>query len=57
MPDLVEARRVFLKSGWAYVPGREQSSIIFQEFEVQLEKALEVLYAFSCAGAIQTHIS
>ncbi|EKM82746.1 hypothetical protein AGABI1DRAFT_53177 [Agaricus bisporus var. burnettii JB137-S8] len=41
VPDLVEARRVFLKSGWAYVPGREQSSIIFQEFEVQLEKALE----------------
>lgn len=42
MPDLVEKRRVFLKGGWAYVPSREQSSIVFQEFESQLEKALEV---------------
>lgn len=56
MPDLVETRRVFLKNGWAYVPGREQSSIVFQEFEVQLEKALEVLYAFPYAGTIQTDI-
>jgi DNA primase large subunit len=31
-----------LKAGWAYVPGREQSSIVFQEFEVNLVKALEV---------------
>lgn len=42
VPDLVEKRRVFLKGGWAYVPGREQSSVVFQEFEVELEKALEV---------------
>jgi DNA primase large subunit len=42
VPDLVEKRRVFLKNGWAYVPGKEQSSIVFQEFQVQLEKALEV---------------
>lgn len=32
-----------MKDGWAYVPGREKSSIVFEEFEVQLEKALEVL--------------
>jgi DNA primase large subunit len=43
VPDLVEKRRVFLKGGWAYVPRREQSSIVFQEFEVQLERALEVM--------------
>lgn len=40
--DLVEKRKIFLKGGWAYVPSREQSSIVFQEFESQLEKALEV---------------
>ncbi|KDR84019.1 hypothetical protein GALMADRAFT_56635 [Galerina marginata CBS 339.88] len=42
VPDLVERRKVFLKGGWAYVPSREQSSIVFQEFEVHLEKALEM---------------
>lgn len=42
VPDLVEKRRVFLKDGWAYVPGYEQSSIVFQEFEKNLEKALEL---------------
>ena len=42
VPDLVEKRKVFLKGGWAYVPSREQSSIVFQEFETQLIKALEV---------------
>lgn len=42
VPDLVERRKVFLKGGWAYVPSKEISSIIFQEFQVLLEKALEV---------------
>ncbi|KIM49198.1 hypothetical protein M413DRAFT_438363 [Hebeloma cylindrosporum] len=42
VPDLVEKRKVFLKGGWAYVPHREQSSIVFQEFEAHLEKALEM---------------
>ncbi|RDB19875.1 DNA primase large subunit [Hypsizygus marmoreus] len=42
VPDLVERRKVFLKGGWAYVPSKEQSSIVFQEFEVLLEKALEL---------------
>jgi len=42
VPDLVEKRAVFLKGGWAYVPSREQSSIVFREFERDLEKALEV---------------
>jgi DNA primase large subunit len=44
VPDLVEKRKVFLKDGWAYVPGREQSSIVFQEFQTRLEQALEVIY-------------
>ncbi|KAA1474935.1 DNA primase large subunit [Dentipellis sp. KUC8613] len=42
VPDLVEKRRVFLKGGWAYVPSRDQSSIVFQEFQSNLEKALEL---------------
>ncbi|THH01245.1 hypothetical protein EW026_g1417 [Hermanssonia centrifuga] len=41
VPDLVEKRKVFLKDGMAYVPAREQSSIVFQEFSSSLEKALE----------------
>jgi len=42
VPDLVEKREVFLKGGWAYVPARRQFSIVRQEFEIQLTKALEV---------------
>ncbi|TFK76521.1 DNA primase large subunit Spp2 [Pluteus cervinus] len=42
VPDLIEKRKVFLSGGWAYVPGREQSSIIFQEFEDRLARALEL---------------
>ena len=40
--DLVSQRKVFLKNGMAYVPLREQSSIVFAEFSSRLEKALEV---------------
>ena len=43
VPDLVEKRRVFLRDGWAYVPNREQSSIVLQEFQTRLERALEVV--------------
>ncbi|KAJ7582779.1 DNA primase large subunit [Mycena floridula] len=42
VPDLVDRRKVFLQGGWAYVPSRDQASIVFQEFQVQLEKALEL---------------
>ncbi|THU99320.1 DNA primase large subunit [Dendrothele bispora CBS 962.96] len=42
VPDLVEKRRVFLKGGWAYVPAREQASVVYQDFEVQLMGALEM---------------
>jgi DNA primase large subunit len=44
VPDLVERRKVFLKDGCAYVPSREQSSIVFQAFQTRLEQALEVIY-------------
>ncbi|KAI0345442.1 DNA primase large subunit [Trametopsis cervina] len=43
VPDLVEKRRVFLKGGMAYVPSREQSSIIFDEYQRNLEKQLQLI--------------
>lgn len=42
VPDLVEGRRVFLKAGKAYVPSKEQQSMVIAEFTKQLERALEV---------------
>lgn len=42
VPELVEGRRVFLRGGWAYVPGREQSSMVIAEFVGRLDKALVV---------------
>lgn len=40
--NLVERRKVFLLGGWAYVPEVERSSIVFNEYEKYLTKALEV---------------
>lgn len=42
VPDLVEQRRVFVKAGKAYVPSKEQASMIVAEFTPRLERALEV---------------
>lgn len=42
VPDLVEGRRVFLKAGKAYVPSKEQASMVIAEFAQRLERALEV---------------
>ncbi|GAO20023.1 hypothetical protein UVI_02014900 [Ustilaginoidea virens] len=42
VPDLVEGRRVFVKRGKAFVPGREQSSMVVAEFSSRLEKQLEL---------------
>ncbi|KZT58067.1 DNA primase, large subunit [Calocera cornea HHB12733] len=42
VPELVERRRVFLWNGWAYVPSREQSTLVFQEFQTRLEHTLEM---------------
>lgn len=42
VPDLVESRRVFLKAGKAFVPVREQSSMVVAEFSTRLEKQLAV---------------
>jgi DNA primase large subunit len=45
VPELVEQRRVFLKRGKAYVPAREQLSLVVAEFTRRLDEALEVCLA------------
>ena len=45
VPELVEGRRVFLKAGKAYVPSREQQSMVVSEFTARLERALEVYHS------------
>lgn len=42
VPALVEQRRVFVKQGKAYVPQREQMSLVVAEFTKKLDEALEV---------------
>ena len=42
VPDLVEGRRVFLKAGKAFVPGREQASMVVAEFTSRLDRQLQV---------------
>ncbi|ROT39899.1 eukaryotic and archaeal DNA primase [Sodiomyces alkalinus F11] len=42
VPELVEQRRVFLKGGKAFVPSREQASMVIGEFSTRLEKQLEL---------------
>ncbi|EGY23197.1 hypothetical protein VD0002_g5777 [Verticillium dahliae] len=42
VPELVEQRRVLLRAGKAYVPAREQASMVLGEFTQRLEKQLEL---------------
>ncbi|KAK4189101.1 putative DNA primase large subunit [Podospora australis] len=42
VPDLIDSRKVFIKKGKAYVPAREQQSMVLTEFTARLEKALEL---------------
>lgn len=42
VPELVEQRRVLLRRGKAYVPQREQMSLVVAEFTKRLDEALEV---------------
>lgn len=42
VPELVESRRVLIKAGKAYVPSREQLSMVLASFSAKLDKALEV---------------
>ena len=42
VPELVESRRVYLKAGKAYVPVKEQLSMVLAGFNANLAKGLEV---------------
>ncbi|KAK5213278.1 DNA primase subunit pri2 [Exophiala xenobiotica] len=42
VPELVEHRTVFVRKGKAYVPMREQTSMVLTEFANRLEKGLEL---------------
>ena len=42
VPELVEGRRVLLRKGKAYVPVKEQLSMVLAGFNANLEKGLEV---------------
>ena len=42
VPDLVEQRRVFIRAGKAYVPSKDQQSLVLAEFTARLERALEL---------------
>ncbi|KAF2254875.1 DNA primase large subunit [Trematosphaeria pertusa] len=42
VPELVEQRKVLLKRGKAYVPQREQMSLVVAEFTKRLDEALEL---------------
>jgi DNA primase large subunit len=50
VPDLVESRRVFVKQGKAFVPGREQASMVVAEFTHRLERQLEVSISRATCG-------
>ena len=42
VPELVELRRVLVRGGRAYVPAREQISLVLAAFSANLERGLEV---------------
>lgn len=44
VPELVQSRKVLLKAGKAYVPGRELQSMVVAEYTTRLDKALEVYF-------------
>jgi DNA primase large subunit len=44
VPELVGDRKVFLRGGKAFVPSREQMSMVVAEFTSRLDKALEVCF-------------
>ena len=42
VPDLVEKRRVFVHKGTAWIPTKEQSSLVLAEFQSHLQSQLEL---------------
>ena len=46
VPELIESRRVLLKAGKAYVPAKEQMSMVLAAFNANLERGLEVRFRY-----------
>lgn len=44
VPELIESRKVLIRAGKAYVPSREQLSLVLASFSAKLDKGLEVRY-------------
>ena len=42
VPELVESRRVLVRAGKAYVPARDQMSMVLAAFTSNLDRGLEV---------------
>lgn len=42
VPELLESRKVLIRAGKAYVPSREQLSMVLASFSAKLDKGLEV---------------
>lgn len=57
VPDLVEGRRVVVHGGKAFVPGREQTSMIVAEFSRCLTQQLEVRRSHPVYGSTLTQRS
>lgn len=55
VPELIERRAVFLAKGKAYVPGKEQLSMVIAEFTARLERALEVCWIFRYIATLRCH--
>lgn len=52
VPELVEQRKVVLKRGKAYVPQREQMSLVVAEYTKKLDEALEVCRSSICCCTV-----
>ena len=52
VPELIEGRRVLLKAGKAYVPTKEQMSMVLAGFNANLERGLEVCYCLLPGRAV-----
>jgi DNA primase large subunit len=57
VPELVEQRRVLLKRGMAYVPVREQMSLVVSEYTRRLDLALEVCCKHDMSGSSFSNLS
>jgi len=55
VPELVGQRRVLLKGGMAYVPQREQLTLVVNDFAKKLDQGLEVCFAHTLTPWVCTN--